>query len=111
MQDERGKPAASWGCLLRLFWMIAGNFCLAVVALLIADRCRKALSFSALDGVYWAVAALLVVVRYVDIRHMGGATATGEPASMRHFGRYAAILAVASTLLWAAAHVLGQARG
>jgi hypothetical protein len=46
----------------------------------------------------------LVTVRFLDIKFLDGQTATGQPASIKHWRRYAIVLVVISAAIWAAAH-------
>jgi hypothetical protein len=99
------------GCLsliARLTWMAFGNLALAVLAVLIV----KANGFSFADVLFWATVAGLISVRYIDITRLGGLTADSEPASLRHWYRYAGGLLAASAAAWTLAHfVTGIAVG
>lgn len=90
------------GCLLRLFWMAAGNLALLGLILSIANGD----GFTLLDGLYWAVVAALVSTRYVDIVRFGGLTVDGTPATKEHFRRYTAWLALVALALWITTHLL-----
>lgn len=90
------------GCLLRLFWMVAGNLALFALVLAIFNRG----GFSLLDGAYWLVVVALAASRYLDIRRFAGLTVDGTPATMAHFSRYGARLLIVATGLWVAVHVL-----
>ena len=109
--EDRSNPAESTpqvpydrpqGCLLRLFWMVAGNLALFALMLSIFNQG----GFSLLDGVYWLVVVALAVARYIDITHFAGMTADGTPASLVHFRRYGIGLAIVATGLWILVHVL-----
>jgi hypothetical protein len=93
------RPA---GCLLRLFWMAIGNLALFMIAILIIQR----RSFSAFDMAYWLIVVALIVVRYVDITRFDGRTASAEPATLRHFRRYALGLLVSAGSVWTGVHLL-----
>jgi len=90
------------GCLLRLFWMVAGN--LALLALILSIFRQGGFSF--LDAIYWLVVGALAATRYVDIRRFAGMTVHGTPATMTDFRRYGARLLIVATGLWVAVHVL-----
>jgi hypothetical protein len=90
------------GCLLRLFWMAFGNLALVLIALVIIER----RDFSAVDVAYWLVVVALVIARYVDIARFAGRTASDEPATLRHFRRYALGLLASAAALWTCVHVL-----
>ena len=65
-------------------------------------------AFSVLDIIFAGLVGVLLLVRFVDITRLNGLTAEGEPASLAHWRRYAAMLLVASTLLWLLAHAGGR---
>jgi len=90
------------GCLVRFCWMLLGNAVLLGCAVFIAQN--KGTSFSRADIAFWCIVAALVVLRYVDVRKLSGQTATGEPATMAHWSRYAERLIEVSLLVWLLAH-------
>ena len=97
------------GCLVRLAWMLIGNIVLAACVVNIATRTGGL--FSAADVVLWAVVPILIWLRYVDITHMKGQTAGGQPASLSHWKRYVGLLLAACLVAWAAAHAIAWFRG
>ncbi|HUT55955.1 MAG TPA: hypothetical protein VM658_21370 [bacterium] len=104
------KPSASdssessgfAGFVLRLFWMAFGNIVLFLMLIYMGRK--EGLGLTAHDAVFWAVAAAMVLARYLDITRFQGSTSYGEPATVRDFRKYALLLALASLSLWAAAH-------
>lgn len=52
------------GIILRYFWMMAGNILLFIMFLFIV---QKKSFFSIFDILFWAVAGLLILIRYIDI--------------------------------------------
>ena len=94
------------GCALRLYWMGLGNFALVIGAVLAARRAAP----SALDAVYALVVASLIAARFVDITRFGGQTTEGDPASLAHWRRHAAVLVPVAAALWWLAR-LAHARG
>jgi hypothetical protein len=102
--DPKHIDSAS-GCLARIFWMAAGNVLLFFFAAGIFSKSPGVLSW--LDLGYWLVVAAAVTVRYTDVRYLGGRTADGVSATLRDWGRYAAILVGAAVVVWGAAHLLG----
>jgi hypothetical protein len=84
--------------------MALGNFALVSSAVFISQH--RTSFFSPADIIYWASVAFLLATRYVDIKRFNGRTASGEPASMPHWRRYAGLLAGASVCIWGAAHGL-----
>jgi len=90
------------GILARLWWMVSGNMILVLSLLLIAKN--QGGFFHPADWVFWIGVASLVFVRYLDIKFLGGCTATGAYASMTHWTRYAAMLAILAMVAWGLAH-------
>lgn len=105
-KQEPSQPVQT-GCLsviVRVTWLLFGNFALALLATLIV----RAGTVSALDAVFWGVVSVLVGARYIDVTRLGGLTAEGDPASLRHWRRYSAYLVAASAGLWALAHAAAR---
>ncbi len=102
-KHEEHNKAPATGCLLRLFWMLVGNAILLFCILGIAQHRSSMLSIA--DVFYWAIVSSLLAARYIDIRHLGGTTADGDPATLAHWRRYAMVLGVVSMMLWLGAHV------
>ena len=93
------------GCLstiARIIWILVGNFALLVLVAMVAMR--KGLS--ALDGVYWAVVAALLFIRYTDIKWLEGQGPDALPATMKDRGRYARLLLILGGGAWAAVHIV-----
>lgn len=94
------KPTGCAPALARLTWMLGGN----VALFLLAFSIMKRRAFSVLDGFFWLTVAVLLVVRYIDIVKLHGTTGDGEPASIRHWVRYAVGILLASAALWGLSH-------
>jgi hypothetical protein len=94
--------SAPLGILARLWWMLGGNMLLAF-SLIFIFRNEEGF-FHPADWVFWITVATLVAIRYLDIRFLNGQTATDEKASMMDWVRYAVLLPVCATVLWATAH-------
>ena len=90
------------GLVLRLFWMAVGNVVLLIMLIFIGGK--DDFGFTLHDAVFWTVAAAMAAARYLDIARYEGSTTYGEPATIRDFRQYAALLALASLSLWAMAH-------
>lgn len=96
------SDTAPTGCLpllLRLTWLLIGNF----VLLLCAVQVAKGSSGLALDAAFFGVALALIGLRYVDIAFFNGRTTDGEPATLADWRRYAALMGVLAIGLWALA--------
>lgn len=92
------------GCLpalVRLIW-IFGAILLVYVALFIAQRKGGILPELGL----FVLAALIIFVRYLDIRYLKGETMDNKPATLRDWRRYAVKMAVAAAALYAAGKFL-----
>lgn len=101
----RPEPMGCLPALLRLTWMALGNFGLLLCAAFIAKGAGRTM-----DVGYFGVAVGLIVIRYVDIMVFGGRTSEGDPATLAHWSRYAAWVAVVAVALWALAKLIA-ARG
>ncbi len=101
-KNEDHKYDLPAGCFLRVFWMMIGNAILLFCAIAIAQN--QSGFFSVTDAFYLATTGCILAARYVDIRHFGGLTAEGDPASMAHWRRYAVFLGIAATVLWFVVH-------
>lgn len=106
MNVQDSKPSQLSGCLVRLFWMGAGNLILALAVIAIAQNHFGSFVLTWIDGFFWLTAAALTIVRYVDIRLLDGATADNQPATMSHWRRYTVTVLAASLVLWVGAHLL-----
>ncbi|HUT57106.1 MAG TPA: hypothetical protein VNA25_04430 [Phycisphaerae bacterium] len=91
------------GCLVRLGWMVLGNVVLLFALLGIVQRQGL---FSYVDAVFWAVVGACLLLRYVDIRYLGGLTVTAQPATLAHWYRYALVLVSLAAVAWGATHAI-----
>ena len=101
------KQSTGLGLLARIWWMFLGNVVLAFCILFIVQNQGR--FFLAADWVFWIGVASLVLVRYLDIRFLDGATVTGARASVRQWIRYAALLVACSAAVWTLVHVVSRA--
>jgi hypothetical protein len=90
--------------LARFFWMFFGNFALMVCAANIFMGESKSTRTS--DIIFWCAVPAMILVRFLDIKFLNGQTATGEPASTKHWLKYAVALLVIAAVLWSAAHIV-----
>jgi len=88
----------------RLYWMLVGNAGGYVVGIAITQQGHE--RAWATDAAFWRAVASLVLVRYVDITLLGGATASGEPASFGDWYRYAGRLLLLAFAVWILAHAV-----
>jgi hypothetical protein len=93
------------GAVARLYWMLAGNAILYLLALTIVQQGHRRASTT--DVAFFAVVASLILVRYLDIAWLGGATASGKPASLGDWYRYVAWLLPLSLAVWIIARATG----
>ena len=108
-KDEPDSQMTGAGCLVRLGWMVFGNVAMIICIGLIANHAGSFLS--AADAVFWGVVPALIWLRHVDITRMNGQTASGQPATLSHWKRYAGLLPAVSLVAWAAAHAVAWFRG
>ncbi len=103
-QVDGQSPSESTGCLpviLRITWLMWGNFALLACAALVAQKIAPVVS----DVLLFMIAGGLIAVRYVDITRFKGETADGEPATLAHWRRYAIIVMLTSAVAWGFARV------
>lgn len=105
MDSENPTASGPGGCLVRIFWMVVGNFALVLTAVRIGQG-HPGFSLSGFDLLFWAIAVSLPSARYLDIRYLRGQTADSRPATMDDWRRYAAVVMGASLLLWLGVHLL-----
>lgn len=107
-RDQNGQPRRSPSArsvLARLYWMLFGHFPIAITA---AHAIAVPEFPARIDALYWTSVAALVGVRYWDVTRLGGETAEGDPATIRHWRRFALRVTAAALMLWAS--VRGLAR-
>jgi hypothetical protein len=92
------------GTFARIFWILIGNAVLLFMALAIFNRHAPFLSFAAIDLAYWITVLLLIVVRYCDIKYLGGLTTKDQPATIIHWRKYAMLLLLIAAGVWLIAH-------
>ena len=108
MASETQPPSGSaLGCLLRLTWMLVGNFALAFCAILIA---RGTAGLGLADVGLWLTAGVIVATRWLDVRSYAGTTAEGDPATLDDWRRHTMIIGGATSLLWLIAHAIAWLR-
>lgn len=98
------SPSEPTGCLpvvLRITWLMWGNFALLACAALVAQGIVPIVS----DLLFFLMAGGLIAVRYVDITQFKGETSDGEPATLAHWRRYAIMMVVTSAALWGLARL------
>ena len=109
MESKEPLPVTtSGGCLVRFYWLVIGNLLMLACLVLVAQG--RGWTFSPVDLVFWANVALLVAMRYWDIRSWDGRTGKGEPASMADWKKYAFLLPVVAGVLWVGAHFIASLR-
>jgi hypothetical protein len=92
------------GTFARIFWILIGNAVLLFMALAIFQRHAPFFSFAAIDLAYWITVLLLVVIRYCDIKYLGGLTTKDEPATIVHWRKYVMFLLLIAAGLWLLVH-------
>jgi hypothetical protein len=86
--------------------MLVGN---AIVYGSLAYVALNELAFpGVLDLVVWLTVVLAIVARRLDITRWQGTTAIGEPATLEHWRRYAAMVILAAAAGSILAHMVGR---
>ncbi|MBN1612705.1 MAG: hypothetical protein JW940_39140 [Polyangiaceae bacterium] len=83
-----------------MFWLAWGNAALLFAAGFVAKQAPWTLTRT--DALYWSLVAALISTRYLDITRFRGLTANGEPATIRHWLRYAPKLTGIAAGIWTA---------
>jgi len=104
MNDIPKRPAETTppstpitGLFLTLFWVLAGNVSLALIAYSIAFR--KGILMGLYIALFIINVLALAIARYFDILFFHGNTASGEPATLVHWVKYAKALGIISGIL------------
>ena len=100
--SQSPEQVGCMGFILRTLWLMLGNMGLAVIAIFIIMNHLPL--FSLYDLLFWVVVVLLIIVRYVDIAYLHGGDQYGDPATMKHWRKYAVLLPAISLVMWAIAH-------
>jgi len=84
--------------VFRMIWLVFGP----VGALFTAATIWKLppQTYSALDGVFWGIVALVVILRLVDIRVFHGTTTDDQPGTMTTWLSFTVKLLAVSTGVW-----------
>jgi hypothetical protein len=96
--DSHVPQQSGLGYLARFIWMLIGPV-VAILSLLLIFQNRQG-SFSTADAFLWGAVVACVVLRYIDVSRLNGLKATGEPASIADWRRYALVLVVIALVLW-----------
>ena len=99
-QNEAGparRESSALALLARVYWMLFGIIPVALSALWIAQSEGTP---SRADAAFLLSVLALVGVRYLDVAHLAGATAEGEPATIAHWRRYAIGIGGGALALW-----------
>ena len=106
MTNQNDQPVEKYDSILGLFakffWTLLGNAVLFFTAISILQHKGEILHTA--DIVFWVTVAVLIIVRYLDIKFWNGLTVTGLPASMAHWRKYVAILLICSATVWIILH-------
>ena len=103
--SQSPEQVGCMGFILRSLWLMVGNVGLAVVALFIILNHPPI--FSLYDLLFWAIVVLLIIVRYIDIAYFHGGDQYGDPATMKHWRKYAVLLPAISLVMWSLSHGIG----
>jgi hypothetical protein len=98
------KQSGILAVLARIFWMALGNFALMICAANIIMG--EGGSTRIPDIIFWCVVPVMIIVRFLDIKFLDGQTATGKPATLSQWRKYAVMLIIISAIIWSAAHAI-----
>jgi len=88
--------------LFRSFFLWGGISALIVLAVLITVRWDHGLA----DFLFWLTAIWMVLIRYIEIGHIGKETQHIQPKALREWRRYCIILLLAAGFLYALARMV-----
>jgi hypothetical protein len=94
------------GCLpalVRMSW-IFGGIALLYCALFIAQGKGGFMT----EAVFLFLTALIILVRFVDIRFLEGETLDNKPANLKHWRRFGVLMLAAAAALYAIAKLVAQ---
>ena len=96
------KNSSALGLLARLFWMLAGNAILLIsgVSILHEDK-----GLHTADAIFWITIAILIPIRYLDIKFWQGGTCTGRSATMADWRKYVVMLIGIAGGVWVVLHL------
>ena len=100
LQDD--KQGSGRAVLARVYWMLIGDIILIAIAIAIYKSPKM---FSWLDIFYVFIVSSMAYIRYFDIKHWGGLTSTGEPATISDWRRYSLFLGIIALTVLVAAHL------
>jgi hypothetical protein len=96
--DSHVPQQSGLGYLARFIWMLIGP-AVAIISLMVMFQNQQS-RFSSADAVLWCAVVACVVLRYIDVSRLNGLKATGEPASITDWLRYAIVVVAVALVLW-----------
>ena len=102
--SDRSEGQNGVGCLLRLFWMVIGNFVLVLCVIGMAQQGTGGLGL--LDVLYWATAAAVLAARYADVAVFHGRTSDDRQATLADWRRHVLVLLPLAAIAWVAVRLL-----
>jgi hypothetical protein len=96
--DSHVPQQSGLGYLARFIWMLIGP-AVAIISLMVMFQNQQG-RFSSADTVLWCAIVACVGLRYLDISRLNGLKATGEPASIADWRRYAIVVVVVALAIW-----------
>lgn len=88
-EAHTGEVTSAVVLLSRMMWMMLGPMLLFLTTYAIVTSGSW---FTAWDAAFCGVVALMIAGRWVEQQSGSAMTATGEPATVRHFRRYVRVL-------------------
>jgi hypothetical protein len=84
------------GMVARIYWMLIGHSAIIFSAMYIASGKSPIIT----NTVFFLLVMSLILIRFIDIKIYKGQTAEGEPATMKHWQRFTAIVLGYSSAIW-----------
>jgi hypothetical protein len=92
------------GLAVRLVWLLGASVGLILTAAYIFRSGEG--PFTVVDAIYWAIVALAIGARWLDIERFRGTTTQGRRATRADGRRYSLTLGLVALAAWVVAHLL-----
>lgn len=97
-KDDSDYQRPVFAELCRMTWLAFGP--LGVVFSGVSIWSLPPWTYSRLDWIFWGIATLVVLARFVEIRFFRGTTTENKPATMSDWWRYTAKFTLFAVALW-----------
>lgn len=105
MENKKNNTSSTGiGMLIRVYWMVFGNFINILIAINIAVKKHNSIMFLTLY--YFVNTTGLIISRYIDIKYLNGQTTEYEPATMDHWKSYSIKTIGIYLVLWVIVYLM-----